>query len=78
MAAGLEVNVLKLKEEFLLLGQCYIVHIVIKLVYCILYIIMQYFSWSRWSEIIQHNDFRDGWKENDVEDLARIVVSVYN
>jgi len=32
-------------------------------------------SWSRWPEIIQHNDFREGWKESDVEDLARIVVS---
>lgn len=34
-----------------------------------------YYSWSRWPEIIQYNDFRDGWKESDVEDLARIVVS---
>jgi len=34
-----------------------------------------YYSWSRWPEIIQHNDFREGWKESDVEDLARIVVS---
>lgn len=41
-----------------------------------LYIHISYYSWSRWPEIILHNDFREGWKESDVEDLARIVVSI--
>lgn len=33
------------------------------------------YSWGRWTESIQQNDFRDGWKESDVEDLARVIVS---
>ena len=30
--------------------------------------------WGRWTEILQTNDFRDGWKESDIEDLARVIV----
>lgn len=33
--------------------------------------------WGRWQEIIAQNDFRDGWKDGDVEDLARVIVSIF-
>ena len=33
-------------------------------------------SWGRWSEILEQGAFKRGWKENDVEDCSRIIVSI--
>lgn len=33
------------------------------------------FGWGRWQEILQHSQFRRGWREQDVEDCARVIVS---
>ena len=32
------------------------------------------FGWGRWEEILQHSQFRHGWRENDVEDCARVIL----
>uniref|UniRef100_A0A0A9YRD7 Chromodomain-helicase-DNA-binding protein 6 n=1 Tax=Lygus hesperus TaxID=30085 RepID=A0A0A9YRD7_LYGHE len=32
------------------------------------------FGWGRWQEILSHNQFREGWKECDIEDCARVIV----
>lgn len=33
------------------------------------------FGWGRWREILEHSQLRKGWKESDIEDCARVVVS---
>lgn len=33
------------------------------------------FGWGRWQEILMHSQLRKGWREQDVEDCARVVVS---
>ena len=35
------------------------------------------FGWARWQEISHHSQFRRGWTESDVEDCARVIVSVF-
>jgi hypothetical protein len=32
--------------------------------------------WGRWPEILAHSHFRRGWRESDVEDCARVIVSI--
>lgn len=32
------------------------------------------FGWGRWEEILQHSQFRRGWREMDVEDCARVIL----
>lgn len=32
------------------------------------------FGWGRWEEILQHSQFRRGWREIDVEDCARVIL----
>ncbi|XP_071513861.1 uncharacterized protein [Panulirus ornatus] len=32
------------------------------------------YGWGRWKEILAHGDFRPAWKENDVQDCARMVL----
>lgn len=32
------------------------------------------FGWGRWEEILQHSQFRRGWREVDVEDCARVIL----
>jgi len=34
-----------------------------------------YYSWGRWREIIGQGQFPEGWRESDVEDCARIMVT---
>lgn len=34
------------------------------------------FSWGRWSELLELGQFKRGWRDIDVEDCARIIVSV--
>jgi len=64
----------KVERGILTFGLVYFLNEFVSLFYFLLILFICY-SWSRWPEIIQHNDFREGWKESDVEDLARIVVS---
>lgn len=33
------------------------------------------FRWGRWPEILEMGQFKRSWREVDVEDCARIVVS---
>lgn len=33
------------------------------------------FGWGRWREILDHSQLRKGWKESDIEDCARVIVS---
>lgn len=33
------------------------------------------FGWGRWTEILAHSQLRKGWREQDVEDCARVIVS---
>jgi hypothetical protein len=33
------------------------------------------FRWGRWQEILSNNQFREGWRESDIEDCARVIVS---
>lgn len=32
------------------------------------------FGWGRWEDILQHSQFRHGWREIDVEDCARVIL----
>ncbi|CAB3373521.1 Hypothetical predicted protein [Cloeon dipterum] len=32
------------------------------------------YGWGRWNEILITSQFRQGWRESDVEDLARVIV----
>lgn len=32
-------------------------------------------SWGRWTEILDQGAFKRGWKESDVEDCSRVIVS---
>jgi chromodomain-helicase-DNA-binding protein 7 len=32
------------------------------------------FGWGRWEEILQHSQFRRGWREIDIEDCARVIL----
>lgn len=34
------------------------------------------FGWGRWGEILHHSQLRKGWREQDIEDCARVIVSV--
>lgn len=34
--------------------------------------------WGRWQDILAHSQFREGWKESDVEDCARVIVSCHH
>lgn len=31
--------------------------------------------WGRWTEILEQGAFKRGWKESDVEDCSRVIVS---
>lgn len=31
--------------------------------------------WGRWTDVLTHGQFRKGWRELDVEDCARVIVS---
>jgi hypothetical protein len=33
------------------------------------------FGWGRWKEFLANNEFRNGWTEEYVEELARLLVS---
>lgn len=33
------------------------------------------FGWGRWLEILQNSQLRRGWREHDIEDCARVIVS---
>lgn len=33
------------------------------------------FGWGRWQEILHHSQLRKGWRDQDVEDCARVIVS---
>lgn len=33
-------------------------------------------SWGRWPEILEQGAFKKTWRDMDVEELARIIVSV--
>lgn len=66
----------KVERGILTFGFVFYLKICITMLTSYFYIFLFFnFSWGRWPAIIQHNDFREGWKESDVEDLARIVVS---
>ena len=41
-----------------------------------LFNLIEFFSWGRWTEIHEQGTFKRGWKESDVEDCARIIVSL--
>lgn len=32
------------------------------------------FGWGRWDEILQHSQFRRGWRDVDIEDCARVIL----
>lgn len=34
------------------------------------------FRWARWTEILELGQFKRGWREQDVEDCARVIVSI--
>lgn len=31
--------------------------------------------WGRWPEIAEQGQFKRGWRESDIEDCARVIVS---
>lgn len=33
------------------------------------------YRWGRWTEILEQGQFKRGWREQDVEDCARVIVS---
>lgn len=33
------------------------------------------YRWGRWSEISEQGQFKRGWREQDIEDCARVIVS---
>lgn len=33
------------------------------------------FRWGRWGEILEQGSFKRGWKDSDVEDCSRVIVS---
>lgn len=38
--------------------------------------ILTSFRWARWTEILELGQFKRGWREQDVEDCARVIVSI--
>lgn len=32
--------------------------------------------WGRWTECLENGQFKRGWREPDIEDCARIIVSL--
>lgn len=36
-----------------------------------------YFRWGRWTEILEQGQFKRGWRDSDIEDCARVIVSVF-
>lgn len=34
------------------------------------------YGWGRWTEIADQGQFKRGWREQDIEDCARVIVSV--
>lgn len=34
------------------------------------------YGWGRWTEIAEQGQFKRGWQEKDIEDCARVIVSI--
>lgn len=41
----------------------------------IAFLLIFIYSWARWTEILEQGQFKRGWREQDVEDCARVIVS---
>lgn len=35
-----------------------------------------HFRWGRWTDILAQGQFKRGWQDTDVENCARIIVSI--
>ena len=35
-----------------------------------------FFSWGRWTDILEQGQFKRGWREQDAEDCARVIVRI--
>lgn len=40
------------------------------------YLIVYLYSWGRWNEINEQGQFKRGWAITDIEDCARVIVSI--
>lgn len=39
------------------------------------FFLYNYCRWARWTEILEQGQFKRGWREQDIEECSRIIVS---
>lgn len=77
MAIGHDQNALKLKKDFCHLGKCLIYQLVFfSTEICLFQFRINMIRWGRWTEILVQGQFKRGWQESDIENCARIIVSI--